>query len=148
MFIMNKINEYNYVRNQVNIQIRIRIRDIRFALYLTISESVSVSELKYGKKYYPDPIPYVFDPIPSLLLSLSPLPLWLRSDPIVSYPSTPAIATVDGGLAQHLYCTQGPQALLLLFPSSTRNQGSGPEMRHPRPAGALRGDPVCLSAHG
>ena len=68
MFIMNKTNEYNYVQNQVNIRIRIRIRDIRFALYPTISESVSVSELKCGKKCYPDPIPYVSNPIPSLLI--------------------------------------------------------------------------------
>ena len=67
MFIMNKTNEYNYVPNQVNIQIRIRNRDIRFASYPTTSESEYVSELKYGKKYYPDPIPYVSDPIPSLL---------------------------------------------------------------------------------
>ena len=64
MFIMNKTNEYNYVPNQVNI--RIRIRDIRFVSYPTISESVSVSELKCGKKCYPDPIPCVSDPIPSL----------------------------------------------------------------------------------
>ena len=63
---MNKTNEYNYVPNQVNIRIRIRIRDIRFALYPTISESVSVSELKCGKKCYPDPIPYVSNSIPSL----------------------------------------------------------------------------------
>ena len=62
---MNKTNEYNYVPNQVNIQIRIRIQDIRFASYPTTSKSVSVSELKCGKKYYPNPIPYVSDPIPS-----------------------------------------------------------------------------------
>ena len=49
---MNKTNEYNYVPNQVNIRIRIRIRDIRFASYPTTSESVFVSELKCGKKYY------------------------------------------------------------------------------------------------
>ena len=66
MFIMNKTNEYNYVPNQVNIRIRIRIRDIRFVSYPTISESVSVSELKCGKKCYSDLIPCVFDPIPSL----------------------------------------------------------------------------------
>ena len=54
MFIMNKTNKYNYVSNQVNIRIRIRIRDIRFASYPTIS--VSASELKYDKKCYPDPI--------------------------------------------------------------------------------------------
>ena len=47
---MNKTNEYNYVPNQVNIRIRIRIRDIRFASYPTIS--VSASELKYGKNDY------------------------------------------------------------------------------------------------
>ena len=35
-------------------------------MYPTISESVSVSELKCGKKCYPDPIPCVSDPIPSL----------------------------------------------------------------------------------
>ena len=62
MFKMNKTNEYNYVPNQVNI----RIRDIHFASYPTKSESVSVSELKYSKKCYPDPIPCVSDPIPSL----------------------------------------------------------------------------------
>ena len=70
MFIMNKTNEYNnYVPNQVNIRIRIRIRDIRFASYPTIFEFVSVSELKCGKKYYPNPISYVSDPIPSLIKS-------------------------------------------------------------------------------
>jgi hypothetical protein len=66
MFIMNKTNEYNYIPNQVNIWIRSRIRDIRFASYPTTFESESVSELKCGKKCYPDPIPRVFDPIPSL----------------------------------------------------------------------------------
>ena len=66
MFIVNKTNEYNYVPNQVNIRIRIRIWDIRFASYPTTSESVSVSELKCDKKCYPDPIPYVSDSIPSL----------------------------------------------------------------------------------
>ena len=69
MVVMNKTNEYNYIQNQVNIRIRIRIRDIHFVLYPTISESVSVSELKCGKKCYPDPIPCVSDPIPSLLLT-------------------------------------------------------------------------------
>ena len=69
MFKMNKTNEYNYVPNQVNI----RIWDIHFASYPTTSESVSVSELKYGKKYYPNPIPYVSDPIPSLRTSYRPL---------------------------------------------------------------------------
>ena len=63
---MNKTNEYNYVPNQVNIRIRIRIRDIRFASYPTTSESVFVSELKWGKKYYPNLIPCVSDPISSL----------------------------------------------------------------------------------
>ena len=67
MVVMNKTNEYNYVSNQVNIWIRIQIRDIRFASYPTTFESISVSELKYGKKCYPNPIPYVSDPIPSLL---------------------------------------------------------------------------------
>ena len=56
---MNKTNEYNYVPNQVNI----RIRDIRFASYPTTFEFVSVSELKCGKKCYPNPIPCVSDPI-------------------------------------------------------------------------------------
>ena len=69
---MNKTNEYNYVPNQVNI----RIWDIHFASYPTTSESVSVSELKYGKKYYPDPIPCVSDPIPCV------------SDPIPSLERT------------------------------------------------------------
>ena len=63
---MNKTNKYNYVPNQVNIRIRIRIRDIRFATYPTTSEFVSVSELKCDKRYYPNPIPCVSDPIPSL----------------------------------------------------------------------------------
>ena len=67
MFIMNKTNEYNYVSNQVNIRIRIRIRDIRFASYPTISES----ELKCGKKCYPDPIPCVSNPIPSLRVTVA-----------------------------------------------------------------------------
>ena len=53
---MNKTNEYNYVPNQVNIRIRIRIRDIRFASYPTTSGSVSIFELEYSKKCYPDPI--------------------------------------------------------------------------------------------
>ena len=68
MFIMNKTNEYNnYVPNRVNIRICIRIRDIRFASYPTTFESIS--ELKCGKKCYPDPIPYVSDPIPSLIFT-------------------------------------------------------------------------------
>ena len=62
---MNETNkQYNYVPNQVNIRIRIRIRDIRFASYPTTSESVS--ELKYGKKCYLNPISCVSDPITSL----------------------------------------------------------------------------------
>jgi len=73
MFKMNKTNEYNYVPNQVNI----RIWDIHFASYPTTSESVSVSELKYGKKCYPDPIPCVFNPIPSLGIVVQVWPgLW------------------------------------------------------------------------
>ena len=34
--------------------------------YPRISESVSVFDLKYGKKYYPNSIPCEFDPFPSL----------------------------------------------------------------------------------
>ena len=63
---MNKTNEYNYIQNQVNIRIRIRIRDICFVSYPITFKSVSISELKCGKKCYSDPIPCVFDPIPSL----------------------------------------------------------------------------------
>ena len=76
MFILNKTNEYNYVPNQVNIRICIRIRDIRFASYPTTSESISVSELKCGKKCYPDPIRCVSDPIPSLSLVVHYLRAW------------------------------------------------------------------------
>ena len=76
MFIMNKTNEYNYVPNQVNIRIRIRIRDIRFVSYPTTFKSESLSELKCGKKCYPDPIPCILDPIPSLPWSMERLPLW------------------------------------------------------------------------
>ena len=61
MFIMNKTNEYNYVPNQVNIRIRIRIRDIRFVSYPTTSGFVSIFELEYSKKCYPDPISWVSD---------------------------------------------------------------------------------------
>ena len=69
MFIMNKTNKYNYVPNQVNIRILIWIRDIRFASYPMTFESESVSELKCGKKCYPDPIPYVSYPIISLIFT-------------------------------------------------------------------------------
>ena len=67
MFIMNKTNEYKYVPNQVNIWIRIRIRDIHFSSYPTTFESVSVSELKCGKKMLSRSIPCVSDSIPSLV---------------------------------------------------------------------------------
>jgi len=102
---MNKTNEYNYVPNQVNIRIRIRIRDIRFASYPTTSESVFVSELKCGKKYYPNLIPYASDPIR------------IRSDFILN--SNDQLVNADSririrGMCGVDYCIA--TALILLYP--------------------------------
>ena len=73
---MNKTNEYNYISNQVNIQIYIRIQVICFASYPTSSEFVFVSKLKCDKKMLSES-----DYIP------------IRSDCMIT--STPRVQTVE-----------------------------------------------------